>query len=87
MTRRFKPKPVTSLLGLLQLQGESLRDFLEWFNAETLLVEELETQAAVLMLLIELRPGAFKDSLSKRPTKTMDEIQIRVERYIYFKEM
>ena len=86
-TRRFKPKLVTSLLELLQWQGELLRDFLEQFNAETLLVEELETQAAVLTLLNGLRPRAFKDSLSKWPVKTMDEIQIRPERYIYLEEM
>ena len=85
-TRRFKPKPVTSLLGLSQWQGEPLRDFLERFNIETLLVEELETQAAVLILLNGLRLGAFKDSLSKRPVTTMDEIQVRAEKYIYLKE-
>ena len=85
-TRRFKAKPVTSLLGLSQRQGEPLRDFLEMFNAETLLVEELETQAAVLTLMNRLQPGAIKDSLSKGPAKTMDEIQVRVERYIYLEE-
>ena len=73
-TRKFKPKLVTSLLGLSQRQGELLQDFLERFNAETLLVEELETQDAVLTLLNGLRSRAFKDSLSKQPTKTMDEI-------------
>ena len=55
-------------------------------HAETLLVEELETQGAVFTLLNRLRPGAFKDSLSKRPAKTMDEIQVRAERYIYLEE-
>ena len=50
-TCRFKPKLVTSLLGLSERQGEPLWDFLERFNAETLLVEELETQTAVLNLL------------------------------------
>ena len=40
--RRFKLKPVISLLGLSQRQGELLRDFLERFNVETLLVEELK---------------------------------------------
>ena len=50
-TRRFELKLVTSLLGLFQRQRESLRDFLERFNMETLLVEELETQVAILTLL------------------------------------
>ena len=50
-TQNFKPKPVSSLLGISQWQGESLRDFLKQYNAETLLVEELQTQAAVLTLL------------------------------------
>ena len=85
-TRKFKPKLVTSLLGLSQQQGEPLWDFLERFNAETMLVEELETQAVVLTLLNGLRPGAFKDSLSKRPAKTMDKIQVRAEKYIYLEE-
>ena len=38
------------------------------------------------MLLNGLRPRAFKDSLSKRPAKTVDEIQLRVERYIYLEK-
>ena len=50
-------------------------------------MEELETQAAVLMLLNGLQPGAFKDSLSKQPAKTMGEIQVMAERYIYLEEM
>ena len=49
-------------------------------------MEELETQAVVLTLLNKLRPGAFEDSLSKRPTKTMDEIQVWAGRYIYLEE-
>ena len=49
-------------------------------------MEELETQATVLTLLNELRLGAFKDSLSKHPAKTMDETQLREEKYIYLKE-
>ena len=49
-------------------------------------MEELETQAAVLTLLNGLWPRAFKDSLSKWPAKTMDEIQVRAERYIYLEE-
>ena len=85
-THRFKPKPVSSLLGLSQWQGVPVRNFLERFNIETLPVEELETQVVVLTLLNELRLGAFKDSLSKWPTKTMDEISIRMERYIYLEE-
>ena len=69
-TQRFKLKSVTSLSRLSQWQGESLRDFLEHFNMEMLLVEELETQVVVLTLLNELRPRAFKDSLSKCPART-----------------
>ena len=49
-------------------------------------MEELETQAVVLTLLKGLRPGVFKDSLSKRPVKPMDEIQVRAEKYIYLEE-
>ena len=86
MTCRFKPRSITSLLGLSQWQGEPLRDLLERFNAEILLVEELETQAIVLTLLNRLQPGAFKDSLSKRLAKIMDEIQVRAKRYIYLEE-
>ena len=85
-SRRFKLTPVTSLLDLSQWQVELRWDFLEQFNAETLLEEEVETQAAVLTLLNRLRLGAFKDSLSKRPAKTMNKIQVRAERYIYLKE-
>ena len=49
-------------------------------------MEEFETQATALTLLNGLRPRAFKDSLSKQPAKTMDEIQLRAKRYIYLEE-
>ena len=38
-TWKFKPKPFSSLLGISGWQDESLRDFLERYNTETLLVE------------------------------------------------
>ena len=86
-TQRFKTKSVSSLLGIFQCQGELLRDYLESFNAETLLVEDLNTQVAVLTLLNGLCPESFKDLLSKRPAKIMDEIQMRVKKYIYLEEI
>ena len=52
-----------------------------------LLVEKLETQDAVLTLSNRLRPRAFKNLFSKRPAETMDQIKLRVERYIYLEEM
>ena len=61
-------------------------DFLERYNAEMLLVEELQTQVAVLTLLNRLLPGHFKSSLSKRPTRTPKEIQMRAEKYIFLEE-
>ena len=85
-TKKFKPKPVSSLLGLHQCHGESLRDFLERYNAETLFVEELQTQAAILTLLNGLRPGPFKTSLSKRPPRSPEEIHIRAKKYIFLEE-
>ena len=40
----------------------------------------------MLTLLNGLQSRAFKGSLSKQPAKTMDEIQLRAERYIYLEE-
>ena len=84
-TKRFKLKPVYSLLGLHQRQNESLR-VLERYNAETLLVNELQTQAAILTLLNGLRPRPFKTSLSKRRAESPEEIQTRVKKYIFMEE-
>ena len=85
--KKFKPKLVSSLLGLHQRHGESLRDFLERYNSETLLVKELQTQAAILTLLSGLQPGPFKTELSKRLPRPAEEIQIRVEKYIFLEEI
>ena len=40
----------------------------------------------MLTLLNGLRPDTFKDLLSKNLARTMDEIQLRAERYIYLEE-
>ena len=53
---------------------------------ETQLIEDLQTQGAVLTLLNRLRLGSFRDSLSKQPTKAMDDIQIRAKKYIYLEK-
>ena len=86
-TKRFKPKQVSGLLGLHQRQNESLRDFLKRYNAETLLVNNVQTQAAILTLLNGLRPWPFKTSLSKRPLELPEEIQTRAEKYIFLEEI
>ena len=85
-TKRFKPKPSSSLLNWHQCQNESLWDFLERYNAETLLVSKVQTQAAILTLLNGLQPRQFKTSLSKIPPESPEEIQTRAEKYIFLEE-
>ena len=85
--RKFKLKMISSLLRISQWQGESLQDFLERYNAKMLLVEESQTQATVLTLLNGLRPWPFKSLLSKHPARTLEEIQMRVEKYIFLEEI
>ena len=52
-----------------------------------LLIEELQTQAAILTLLNELRPRPFKSSLSKRLQQSPEEIQIKAKKYIFLEEI
>ena len=40
----------------------------------------------MLTLLNRLWPGSFKDLLVKWPAKTMNEIQVKAEKYIYLEE-
>ena len=54
---------------------------------KTVLVEELQTLAAVLTLLKKLRPGAFKSSLSKHLARTSKKIQMKAEMNIFLKEI
>ena len=50
---------------------------MERFNAECLLVEDLQTQTALVNLLNGLKPGPFMRLLSKNYPKNLEELQKR----------
>ncbi|MED6168728.1 hypothetical protein PIB30_014191 [Stylosanthes scabra] len=66
---------------------ETLRSYLDRFNAEYTQIEGLQCQAALKTLLKGLRGDTpFLKSLTKRPPKTLEEIQDRSNEYLHQEE-
>ncbi|MED6222758.1 hypothetical protein PIB30_067490 [Stylosanthes scabra] len=86
-TRRRLPKTYLNLYSIVQKPEETLRSYLDRFNTECTQIEELQSQAALMALVKGLREDTpFLKSLTKRPQKTMEEIQERSHDYLQQEE-
>ncbi|PIN16594.1 hypothetical protein CDL12_10755 [Handroanthus impetiginosus] len=73
----------TSLvLGTVQKKDEPFQEFMDRFNIENLLVQDLKVDLVVSILLNSLHPGSFRLKLSRSLTKFMEELMIMFEKYI-----
>ncbi|XP_016164973.1 uncharacterized protein LOC107607543 [Arachis ipaensis] len=86
LTRFFiqkdKTKHALSLLGVKQMVGETLRDYIERFNKACLKIQSLPTEVIIMGLVNGLREGPFSHSISKRYPTSLNEVQERAEKYI-----
>jgi len=67
--------------------GETLRAFTERFSKISLSIKNLMPKIAMHHLISTLRPGQFTDSLIKKPTKNLDELQNRATKFMQIKEL
>lgn len=58
-------KPATYLLNIKQNKGESLRDYMSWFNREMLQVDDAKEKMIVAALMVGKLPSKFLFSNSK----------------------
>ncbi|XP_025669835.1 uncharacterized protein [Arachis hypogaea] len=84
--QKDKVKHASSLLGVKQEIGESLRDYMERFNKACLEIQYFSTEALIMGLVNGLREGLFSPSISKRYPTSLNEVQERAEKYINMEE-
>ncbi|XP_072089526.1 uncharacterized protein [Arachis hypogaea] len=84
--KRDKVKHAPSLLGVKQEIGEPLRDYMERFNKACLEIQDLSTEAVIMGLVNGLQEGLFSQSISKRHSTFLSDVQERAKKYINMKE-
>lgn len=83
---RTIPKSEETLALVKQGEKESLKDFLNRFNKEAADIPDLLPQVRLILVHQALRPGPFLSSLDGKKAKTLEEFQIRSEKYIIMEE-
>ncbi|MED6108234.1 hypothetical protein PIB30_021690 [Stylosanthes scabra] len=83
----YRPGASKASLSCPKKPDESLRNYLDRFNAECTQIEGLQCQATLMALVKGLREDTpFLKSLTKRLPKTMEEIQNRSHEYLQQEE-
>ncbi|XP_057450088.1 uncharacterized protein LOC130741257 [Lotus japonicus] len=79
-----KSKQVTieDLYNVRQSDGETLKQYVKRFNAVSIKIEESEPHACARAFKNGLQPGKLNSKLSRKPTRSMAEINARENTYI-----
>ncbi|XP_057427603.1 uncharacterized protein LOC130720883 [Lotus japonicus] len=80
------PKSEETLTLIKQGEKESLKAFLNRFNKEARDIPDLLPQVRLILVRQALRPGPFLTSLDGKKAKTLEEFQVRSEKYINMEE-
>ncbi|XP_017438467.1 uncharacterized protein LOC108344545 [Vigna angularis] len=78
---------VFELMTLKQGKDEALRTFMDRYQKTVRRVKCLTPELALHYILPALKPGPFKDSVSRRAPKTMEELRERAADEIRVEEM
>ncbi|MED6187782.1 hypothetical protein PIB30_079762 [Stylosanthes scabra] len=82
-TRRRLPKTCLNLYLVIQKSEETLQSYLDRFNTECTQIEGLQSHVTLMALVKGLREDTpLLKSLTKRPLKTMEEIQEKSHDYL-----
>ncbi|XP_020207564.1 uncharacterized protein LOC109792552 [Cajanus cajan] len=76
----------TALANLRQGKDEPLRKFMDQFANVSIHIRNLNPKVALHSMLMALKPGAFVNSLCRRPPPDLDELQARTIGYIQMEE-
>ncbi|XP_057452515.1 uncharacterized protein LOC130744342 [Lotus japonicus] len=79
-----KTKQVTieDLYKVRQSEGETLKQYVKWFSAASVKIEESESNACARAFKNGLQPGKLNSKLSRTPAKSMAEVRARANTYI-----
>ncbi|XP_057418801.1 uncharacterized protein LOC130713009 [Lotus japonicus] len=83
-----KTKKVTieDLYNERQSEGETLKQYVKWFSAASVKIEESEPNACARTFKNGLQPGKLNSKLSRKPAKLMAEVRARANTYILDEE-
>ncbi|GKV15791.1 hypothetical protein SLEP1_g26542 [Rubroshorea leprosula] len=73
-SQREIKRTATELMQVHQKEGESLRDYMQWFNKSTLDIDNVPDTICLYALLHGLKPGRFLDDLLENPPKSWNEV-------------
>ncbi|KAL0319789.1 UNVERIFIED_CONTAM: hypothetical protein Sradi_5240400 [Sesamum radiatum] len=80
------PNTVSYLFIVIQREHESLRDYVQSFSKAVLEVPHVNPELLASIMQQNLRRGRFRESIAGKPPATLDELLVRVEKYIRIEE-
>ncbi|XP_075640696.1 uncharacterized protein LOC142612494 [Castanea sativa] len=78
---RYK-KSTACLMNIKQLEDETLRSYIAYFDKEALSIDEADNKILVVTFTNGLRKGKFLFSLYKNDPKTMSDVLYRATKYM-----
>lgn len=80
-------KSSTSLMSVIQMSGEFLRDYLNLFTKETLRVPNLDQSITIVALADRTTNEHLKVSLIQNPPTTIAELQRKAGKYMVVEDI
>ncbi|GKU95431.1 hypothetical protein SLEP1_g8795 [Rubroshorea leprosula] len=84
-SQREIKRTANELMQVHQKKGESLRDYMQWFNKSTLNIDNVPDTICLFTLLHGLKPDQFLDNLLENPSKSWNEVNDRSASFILSK--
>jgi len=78
---------VDNLVNIRQEDGESLRSYLDRYNCMSIKIKDLSDEIVRHHFSYGLQPGVFTDKISRKKSKTMEEMRERATKFIQMEDM
>jgi len=78
---------VDALVNIRQVDGESLRSYLDRYNRISFKIKDLSDEIARHHFSYGLQSGVFADKISRKRPKTMEELRERATQFIQMEDM
>ncbi|XP_027927449.1 uncharacterized protein LOC114184336 [Vigna unguiculata] len=78
---------VDNLVNIRQEDGESLRSYLDRYNRMSVKIKDLSDEIARHHFSYGLQPRVFADKISRKKSKTMEEMRERAAKFIQMEDM
>lgn len=72
----------TDQLNVKQSKGESLRDYVSYFNQEVMQIDDVDEKVVLIAFMGRLLPMKFLFFLSKSPPKNMADLMLRAKKHM-----